>query len=454
MLVAPPAGVSAYPACRAGTSLAELEEGLKHKRFSGLLFHPWLTLRLFEQLEREGVDVPWRYRVQAAVGSVEEDLDMARCSKETAYSELTTRDKLLDTAELVRGCGEHAQAFLESWFGFPMAEWKEHVKEWEFYAKIGLLAGVTSQRVALFRATLKDYPHHRAENHFLSAAGNAKRGLVEEGEWVMVERNVSALEWARHPDNLCGVQALEAAVEKKDWDTAYRMLGHLLHLLQDMGVPAHVRNDTHAPIPHPWNFLSSLIGTLGMDLRGDRSFDWFDPLEEYLKQNGDAFALYDDLERQCGWTPEKSGEPVGLDQAFESIRDFTAMHFYSRDTVWRGRVGEVVLDDVRLADVALHNLGSSGWCLQNRVGDPVACVDQEILEGYELKVKGERIVFPGATTTGKLARTGKLAVTDECVIRCLCRVVPVVREVTARYARQVPIPPAPGVSRGWKENLK
>lgn len=423
----------AYPACRAGKSLQQLEAELTRKDTSGLLFHPWLTLRLFQRLESEGIDVPWHYRVQAAIGSVEEDLDIDRCSQEASYAELSTTDPVPGTAEQIQASVASAREFLEAWFGFPVKEWKDHLKQWEFYAKIGLLVGVKSQRVLLFRRTLKDYPHHRAENHFLSAPENSKRGLVEQAEWVMVERNVSALEWVNHPDNLCGVLAMQDAVARKQWDRAFRVLGHILHLLQDMGVPAHVRNDTHAPIPHPWAFLSSLFGEAGLDLRGDRSMDWFDPLEKELSSHRDAFDSYDKLSARCGWKAEPVGAGTDLQAAFEQLRKFTATHFYSRDTVLRKQIAGAHLDDLNLADVALHKIGEANWCLKNQLQEPVACVEQDVLEDHDLSVQAQSIVFPGTTVTKKLVSSGKLRVTALCVQRCLCRTVPLVESTTSAW---------------------
>ena len=434
LLLGPAGETTAYPACRAGKSLQQLEAELTRKDTSGLLFHPWLTLRLFQQLEREGLNVPWRYRVQAVIGSVEEDLDIDRCSLEKSYAELATTDPVPGTAEQIQASVASAREFLESWFGFPVEEWKEHLRDWEFYARIGLLAGVKSQRVLLFRQTLKDYPHHRAENHFLSSQENARRGLVEQAEWVMVERNVSALEWANHPDNLCGARAMQDAVSRKQWDRAFRVLGHLLHLLQDMGVPAHVRNDTHAPIPHPWAFLSSLFGEAGLDLRGDRSLDWFDPLEKHLTSSQDAFGAYEKLSTRCGWEVQPVGAGTDLKAAFEGLRKFTATHFYSRDTVLRTQIAGAHLDDLNLADVALHEMGEAGWCLKNDLQEPVACVEQDVLENHDLSVEARSIVFPGTTVTQKLVSSRKLRVTAHCVQRCLCRTVPLVESATSAWA--------------------
>ncbi len=72
------------------------------------------------------------------------------------------------------------------------------------------------------------------------------------------DKPLSAVQWAnddlqqgdysRYDGNQTWKQALSMFVAGKTRE-AYIALGHTLHLLEDMAVPDHTRNDTHAPIP-------------------------------------------------------------------------------------------------------------------------------------------------------------------------------------------------------------
>ena len=434
-LLALPVPAHAFPAFRAGVALDDLQSTLLAGGSTGLLFHPWLTLRTFRVLEQEkGIDVPDRYRAMAALGSIEEDLDMGRCAMEPMYSELAPSQAPPDEEKLVTTAIANARDYIEEYLGFELTDLPDHLGDWKIYARAGLLFTVEWQRIQLMRHTLKDYPYHRAENHFLSRPLNPRRGLVEAGEWIMAERNVSSAQWMHHPDNLCGVPALREAVAAEDWDTAFRMLGHVLHLVQDLGVPAHVRNDTHAPIPHPWKFLSSLFDELGRDMRGDRSLDWYDPLERYLSKPGPAFARYDKLAASCRPGFRRPAARAFLDEAMATIRVFTAGSFYSRDTVFRDEIAGIVLDLVRLKGRGLFR-SEEQWCLRNRLGDDVACASSEdvVDSGFPASTASflpARAADPRLT---RLVRRGKLKVTEDCVRQCLCRTIPVVKQVSAAW---------------------
>jgi len=416
-------------------ALDDLQSTLLADDTDGLLFHPWLTLQTFDVLEKEkGINVPQRYRAMTALGSIEEDLDIDRCSLEPMYSELTSLSATPSKEELVRTALVNGRQYMEEYLGFDLADIRDHLGDWKVYARVGLLFSVEWQRIELMRYALKDYPHHRAENHFLSRPLNLQRGLVESGEWIMAERNVSAAEWLHHPDNLCGVPALREAVAEEDWDTAFRMLGHVLHLVQDMGVPAHVRNDTHAPIPHPWKFLAALFEEMGRDMRGDRSLDWYDPLERLLSKPGDAFARYDKLTTSCRPGFRRPAARLDLADAMDILRSFTASNYYSRDTIFRDEIAGVLLDLVRLKGRGLFKAGER-WCLRNRLGDDVACAgsDDVVDAGFDLPDAEFLPARISDSRLTRLVRKGGLKITEESVRQCLCRTVPVVQQITAAW---------------------
>ncbi len=64
-------------------------------------------------------------------------------------------------------------------------------------------------------------------------------------QWVSDRVSQAAL--SRYGGDWSWERGLEAYTEG-DEETAYRSLGHALHILEDMAVPEHTRNDTHAPI--------------------------------------------------------------------------------------------------------------------------------------------------------------------------------------------------------------
>lgn len=74
---------------------------------------------------------------------------------------------------------------------------------------------------------------NRCVNHFMGPGNMPLDNIIGNGD-------KSALDWAKdEPSNL---KNFSVAIGDKD----LRALGHALHLLQDMSVPAHVRNDSHA----------------------------------------------------------------------------------------------------------------------------------------------------------------------------------------------------------------
>lgn len=77
-------------------------------------------------------------------------------------------------------------------------------------------------------------------------------------------RFISALDWAR--DHMPDKRDWKGAIEAYDYTDAskmraYEALGHVVHLLQDMGQPDHVRDR-----PHPCNYARAKLGLLIHDL--------------------------------------------------------------------------------------------------------------------------------------------------------------------------------------------
>jgi len=113
---------------------------------------------------------------------------------------------------------------------------------------------------------------------------------------------ISAKEWAKKQDNsligLTGDYSVSAILENykvENYARAYQGVGHIMHLVQDMAVPAHTRNDSHA---------------MG------------DPFESWAK----SF----DKPMPGGAVPQEFGS---LDLAFDGLANFSHMNFFSKDTI-------------------------------------------------------------------------------------------------------------------------
>ncbi len=119
------------------------------------------------------------------------------------------------------------------------------VETWNKQSDIKLSPTAIEQIIAGSQA--EDMPASRSLNHFynpLSGAGLTVEGLkvgYPTSEWA-VNKNEQAeplfggsFTW---PEALAAKQAGDEA-------KAYAALGHILHLLEDMGMPAHTRNDQH-----------------------------------------------------------------------------------------------------------------------------------------------------------------------------------------------------------------
>ncbi|HAR49795.1 MAG TPA: hypothetical protein DCR81_06775 [Smithella sp.] len=86
----------------------------------------------------------------------------------------------------------------------------------------------------------------------------------------------SALDWATSDKNLTRNNKAEDLAKSGD-KNSWRFLGHVLHLLQDMATPAHVRNDQHAAFGGDnYETILNTVGTTKSELSdhfGDNYYD-------------------------------------------------------------------------------------------------------------------------------------------------------------------------------------
>ncbi|PJE73779.1 MAG: hypothetical protein COV02_00795 [Candidatus Terrybacteria bacterium CG10_big_fil_rev_8_21_14_0_10_41_10] len=93
---------------------------------------------------------------------------------------------------------------------------------------------------------------------------------------------------------------------------AYVTLGHTLHLMEDMAVPDHTRDDPHA------HEARTITG------------DYGSPLEEYAKDfTRENFKVADELAVK-GMTPIQRGE---VDNYFYALANYSNGYFFSKDTI-------------------------------------------------------------------------------------------------------------------------
>lgn len=108
----------------------------------------------------------------------------------------------------------------------------------------------------------------------------------------------SAKDWAKNQNSVSGDYS-ESAIfynyKNENYKRAYQGIGHILHLVQDMSVPAHTRNDEHAA---------------------------GDPFEAWAKDHGQV---------ETGQSTFISIN--NIDQAFDELASYSHNNFFSEDTI-------------------------------------------------------------------------------------------------------------------------
>jgi len=207
--------------------------------------HPWLSLRSIQLFERStGTSLPPEVKQQIVLGSIEEDYDISGTSTVGDYSHMQSNQTL------------------SAWQWDPQQ----------------IVTGDVN----------------RSENHFMNSDDDVD-GLTSGAPFVNTARNVSALKWANDDTrNLANfVMAKAEGNTLKGW----RYLGHILHILEDMTVPAHVRNDAHIIYDNYEGYMAAKVpaelfllagGDAAMQPRGPSDTDiapFFRELSGYTRAN-------------------------------------------------------------------------------------------------------------------------------------------------------------------------
>lgn len=240
--------------------------------------HPYLTYKIIKLFEQEtGVALPFDAMEAIVWGSIEEDYDVAGTSNRECECHVEPNDVLSGTG--------------------------------------GILDGLNPV-------------FNRSFNHFLGPNNAPLDGWPDYLDKKILcdpQRSLSSLvDWAIYaPDNLANLNRINAicpAVSCGDLPEFWRNVGHILHLLEDVSSPAHVRND-----PHPGG----------------------DAYEEGMK-NETSYG-HEDWIAQAD--PNESINLAGANvnenirAHFEALAEHTRNNYFSNDTIFSDELPVVVTED-------------------------------------------------------------------------------------------------------------
>ena len=261
---------------------------------------------------------------------------------------------------------------------------------------------------------------------------------------------VSALNWAHNQELQVadyrlyqGNRAFESAVlfySGGDKNNAYYNLGHILHLIEDMTVPAHTRQDSHFDMPVP-----ELFKAVGITPdKGEPYENW---AKSYTSQN-QGLNLVDRL--------KENYQPIcySLDDCLTILAQYSNNNFFSSDTILdeeymlpKANYSKDVVEDGKIVRYyysgSSYLLGKSIFLEKQNIFSPLKIdypeinqaywdnlAPKAILAGVEVikyfqeqveKVKNEEIVIEkpakpnffallkGISPWGELAKVGKFA---------------------------------------------
>src|SRR3990172_10109104 len=254
-----------------------LRNTIQGGNYNNLRTHPWLTLQSIEHSNNKNEIVENNvYRSQVMLGSIAEDFDFRYAivagdpvNTHPAYVELSETDTFTIWDGVLSTTGENIKNFTRG---------QNH-----FYS-----GGYTSSNPAAGRLT--------------DTFGTT---LV----FTWYPDRESAVHWALN-STINSMSLNNNNIASANKEQKLLMLGHALHLLEDMAVPEHVRNDTHAwskggPSPyektiadHSWNEHGTWPTLLASNIQ---------------PQSYDYLANY-----------------------FEELSRFARTHFFSQNTIFRG----------------------------------------------------------------------------------------------------------------------
>ena len=154
---------------------------------------------------------------------------------------------------------------------------------------------------------------------------------------LSLEKPVSAVEWvnnrliqqeySRYGGNRAWKKALEYFADGNQ-EQAYKTLGYVLHLLEDMSVPDHTRDDTHA---------QELSG-----ITGDEGSPYEQYASQYTRQNiKKEFNIIDNLKKD-NLSPIRKNL---IEDYLISLATYSNKYFFSKDTIDGYQEPKIIRDD-------------------------------------------------------------------------------------------------------------
>lgn len=164
----------------------------------------------------------------------------------------------------------------------------------------------------------------RSANHFFNPFGYSKWADSTAQSKIVPEPKLTSKQWAHAPGEQMtfpgGDYTWEKAIEdyaQGNKQHAYESLGHILHLIEDAAVPAHVRNDLHIS-----------FAVAGYDT-GER-----EPYEDWTRGEAMSGNINFDFAEKLFQENKKPISQSSLDGYFDDMAIYTNTKFFSKDTIY------------------------------------------------------------------------------------------------------------------------
>lgn len=132
----------------------------------------------------------------------------------------------------------------------------------------------------------------RYKNHYYNPENGQGLSGWDELYGINIEVNgLPAKYWSKHQDSVSGDYSIDTIFKlykEGNNKRAYQGVGHILHLIQDMAVPAHTRNDSHA-MGDPYESWAQQYGSININnidfIQSKNIDEIFDELANYSNKN-------------------------------------------------------------------------------------------------------------------------------------------------------------------------
>lgn len=186
-------------------------------------------------------------------------------------------------------------------------------------------------------ADLEDVPFPRSRHHFFDVQ-HGGRGLhaiwpfVGEPSPDFILESAPQYSYASAVDHFRDALAGATQQERElSWAALFETLGHVIHHIQDMAQPEHVRNDVHVNLSES----EDLFGEGWFELYSNR-FEGRSKWQPLLAQAGPPVRM---ARARHFWSAPPGTLPLGM-------ADFTSRNFVSKDTNFAYRGGAAVADPI------------------------------------------------------------------------------------------------------------